>query len=193
MKISIDGKEILTLTGLQKKVIQNDIPSEIFDADMVRRLRWCVDHPCDVCCDQRKKSWNNVLRENGIASAPADKFILAEAVFRHAPVELPRGKDKELIVSVDGREVFRVSPTQKRMMKLTGVEDPDAECHSKMAWVLSHKYERCMERLRNEWEPRLVARGMETLPTSDEDFAGLVFAQSDYKDRTERMKDEVRA
>lgn len=93
MKISVDDAELFTLTEFQKQVIQNDIPTEIFDDDMKRRLRWVL---------------------------------------------------------------------------------------------IDEKYQRCLERLRKEWEPRLKAEGAPSLPTNDETFAALVFAHPQYKNRSQR-------
>jgi len=93
MKISVNDQEIFTLSETQKKVIKNDIPSEIFDEDMKRRLKWVL---------------------------------------------------------------------------------------------LDEKYSRCMERLRKEWEPRLKEAGMAMLPTNDDQFAEMVFARPDYKNRSQR-------
>lgn len=93
MKVSINDQEVFTLTELQKKVIKNDIPEEIFDEDMKRRLRWVL---------------------------------------------------------------------------------------------LDEKYERCYERLRREWEPKLIAKGHAMLPTDKNAFAELVFSQPEYKNRSQR-------
>jgi hypothetical protein len=98
MKISIDDQEIFTLTETQKRVIQNDIPSEIFEEDMKRRLKWVL---------------------------------------------------------------------------------------------FDEKYARCMQRLRKEWEPVFKAEGAISLPTSDDEFAELVFTHQDYKDRSTRNAEEL--
>lgn len=92
MKISVDGVELFNLTDVQKSVIKNDIPSEIFEDDMKRRIQY----------------------------------------------------------------------------------------------ILTHKFERSMERLRKEWEPKLKNRGVSSFPADDEAFAQLVFTQTDYKNRSER-------
>lgn len=92
MKISVDDVELFSLTDIQQKVIQNDIQSEIFDADMKRRLHY----------------------------------------------------------------------------------------------ILMHKYEQCFMRLKQEWEPKLIAEGAKSLPTDQEEFAKLVFARPDYKNRSDR-------
>jgi len=186
MKISIDGKEILTLSETQKKVIQNDIPIEIFESDMARRLQWTVEHPCDVCYDSRKKSWMEMLKGLGVRNAPVEKLALAKAVFEHYEISIPPSKDKDLVVSVNDIEAFRVTPTHKRMLVLNGNIDPDEYCQIQMKWILQHKYERCMERLRLEWEPKLASRGLDSVPTDDDVFAELVFSQAGYKNRSAR-------
>ena len=186
MKITINGQTVCELSEIQKKVIQNDISSDIFESDMIRRLSWTVDHPCSQCHDTNKKSWNDILKSKGVKSAPVEKVALAEEVFKHIPCDLPPDQEKDLSVDIDGREVFKVPPTQKRMLVLHGKKDPDQYCHSQMAWILTHKYERCMERLRREWEPKLTDRGSATLPTDDDEFATLVFSQTDYKNRSQR-------
>ena len=97
MKISVNDQEIYTLSEIQKKVIQNDIPSEIFEEDMKRRLKWVL---------------------------------------------------------------------------------------------VDEKYRKCMERLRREWEPRFKAEGAQSLPTDDDEFANLVFAHPEYKNRSQRENSE---
>jgi len=51
-----------------------------------------------------------------------------------------------------------------------------------------HKYGACFERLKAEWDPKLVKRGIEMIPMNSEKYAELVFSQPDYKGRTEREK-----
>lgn len=97
MKVSVNNVEIFTLTATQKKVIQNEIPSEIFDEDIKRRLKWVL---------------------------------------------------------------------------------------------IDEKYRKCFERLKKEWEPKLIERGIEFIPTNPDSFAELVFNQSDYKNRSTRDLEE---
>lgn len=82
MKISINDQEIFTLTETQKKVIQNDIPSEIFDEDMKRRIRWVIlDEKYKKCFERLKKEWEPRLKANGVTSIPLDEEAFAELVF----------------------------------------------------------------------------------------------------------------
>jgi len=55
----------------------------------------------------------------------------------------------------------------------------------RLQWILTHKYERCFERLKKEWEPRLKDR-MKSIPTNEAELAELIFSQSDYQDRKAR-------
>ena len=92
MKISVNDKEVFSLSEIQEKVIQNDIPSSYFEEDMKRRLQY----------------------------------------------------------------------------------------------ILMHKYEECFKRLKSEWEPKLKALGVQSIPLNDEAFATLVFSRPEYKDRQSR-------
>lgn len=90
MKISVNDQEIYTLSEIQKKVIQNDIPVEIFDADMKRRLKWIlIDEKYQRCFDRLKKEWCEdkdkngqcKLAANGVNSMPVEQDSLAELIF----------------------------------------------------------------------------------------------------------------
>lgn len=84
MKISADDKEVFTLSETQKKVIQNDIPSEIFEEDMKRRLKWVlIDEKYTRCMDRLRKEWEPRLKEDGARSLPTHDEEFAEMVFAH--------------------------------------------------------------------------------------------------------------
>lgn len=82
MKISVNDHEIFTLSETQKKVIQNDIPSEIFDEDMKRRLKWVLlDEKYMKCFERLKKEWEPKLKERGIEMIPTNEEKFAQLVF----------------------------------------------------------------------------------------------------------------
>ncbi len=81
MKISVNDVELYTLTDLQKQVIENDIPSEILDRDLQRRLNWVLMHKYERCFDRLKKEWEPKLVANGVTSVPTDKDAFAQLVF----------------------------------------------------------------------------------------------------------------
>lgn len=80
MKIQVDGKIVHELNETQKKVIQSDIPSEIFQEDMERRAKWVIEHKYDRCFDRLKREWEPKLAKTH-ASIPTDKDSFAELVF----------------------------------------------------------------------------------------------------------------
>lgn len=56
----------------------------------------------------------------------------------------------------------------------------------RLQYILMHKYERCFERLKKEWEPKLAANGVASIPTNPDALAELIFAQPNYKCRKTR-------
>jgi len=82
---------------------------------------------------------------------------------------------------------FEITETQKDVI-CNDIKREDFDCDMKrrLKWILDHKYTRCYGRLKKEWEPKLIARGAESLPTDPDAFAQLVFSQPDYKDRSTR-------
>ncbi|MDX1532870.1 MAG: hypothetical protein R3230_01535 [Nitrosopumilaceae archaeon] len=93
-------------------------------------------------------------------------------------------------ISVNGQDLFEMSELKKKVIcNEIPHEVMDDDFKRRIAWLLSHKYERCMERLKREWVPKLKARGVASIPLDDDAFARLVFKQEDYKDRSAREKE----
>lgn len=93
-------------------------------------------------------------------------------------------------VLINNKELFALSDIQKKVIcNDVCSKEIDKDIERRLQWVIMHKYERCLHRLRKEWEPKLKAAGLISVPLDDEEFAALVFAQSDYKDRTLRDKE----
>ena len=94
-------------------------------------------------------------------------------------------------ISVDDQEVFRLSETQKKVIMNDVLEDIfDADMKRRLEWVLKHKYERCFERLKNEWSLKLAQR-MPSIPTNPDQLAELIFSQPDYKNRSARESTSI--
>ena len=90
-------------------------------------------------------------------------------------------------IKVDDVEIFELTETQKKVIKNDISDDIfDTDMKRRLEYILKHKYERCFARLKNEWEPKLAANGVESIPTNKDAFAELVFAQPNYKDRKGR-------
>jgi len=85
-------------------------------------------------------------------------------------------------ISVDDQELFSLSETKKNVLKSEIPSDIfDADMKRRLEWVLTHKYEQCLVRLKSEWDSILKTR-YEMIPSDDEAIAQLIFTQPDYKD-----------
>jgi len=90
-------------------------------------------------------------------------------------------------ISVDDKEVFTLSEAQKKVIQNDiNCEIFEEDMKRRLQWILNHKYEECFKRLKNEWEPKLAASGIKALPCDPNEFAELVFCQSEYKNRSQR-------
>lgn len=89
-------------------------------------------------------------------------------------------------VSVNDAKLFELTDVQKKVIMN---DIPEEEFHQDMCrrleYILTHKYERCFERLKTEWEPKLALR-VDSVPTNKDAFAQLVFSQPEYKSRSAR-------
>lgn len=81
MKISVDDKELYTLSEIQKKVIMNDIHEDFFSEDMKRRLHYILMHKYEQCFKRLKSEWEPKLKSRGIAMFPSNDDAFAELVF----------------------------------------------------------------------------------------------------------------
>lgn len=81
MKITVDGVDLYELTDIQSKVIQHEISTDLFDADMKRRLHWVLTHKYEVCFENFKKEWDPKLKANGVEMIPTDPDKYAQLVF----------------------------------------------------------------------------------------------------------------
>lgn len=89
-------------------------------------------------------------------------------------------------ISVDDQELYALSETQKRVIQNDIHDDEfDQDMKRRLQWVLNHKYDRCLERMKNEWMPKLKNR-VASVPTDDDAFAQLVMSQPEYKSRKQR-------
>ena len=74
MKIKVDGVDVFQLEAWEKTVIQNDIPTEEFEADMKRRLEYILKHKAEQCFVRFEKEWLEKLRADpSVQSIPTDK------------------------------------------------------------------------------------------------------------------------
>ncbi len=96
MKIVVDGVDLFELTETQKKVIKNDIPSDIFEEDMKRRLHYIIAHKYEQCFKRLKEEWEPKLAKAGVESIPTDPDAFANLVFSQPDYKDKKAKDAEL-------------------------------------------------------------------------------------------------
>lgn len=81
MKITVDNVDLFELNPIQKQVIQDNIPTHIFDEDMKRRLKWVLMHKYEECYKELRKQWHDVLVSRGVSMMPTDPDAFAQLVF----------------------------------------------------------------------------------------------------------------
>lgn len=87
-------------------------------------------------------------------------------------------------ISVDGVDLFQLTDTQKNVIKNDiNSDDFDMDMKRRLQYILMHKYEECFGRLKEEWDKKLIASGVASIPTNKDEYAKLVFSQPAYKDR----------
>jgi len=90
-------------------------------------------------------------------------------------------------ISVNDQELFTLSDTQKQViMNDIHAEIFEEDMKRRLQWVLTHKYEQCFKRFKEEWDPKLTANGVAMIPTNEAEYAKMVFAQPNYKNKAER-------
>ncbi len=94
-------------------------------------------------------------------------------------------------ISVNDQELFNLTDLQKEVMKNNIHEDIfEDDLKRRLHWVLLHKYEECFKELKYEWDQKLASNGIKMIPTDKDEYAQLVFAQSNYKNRAARELDK---
>lgn len=203
MKITIDGKEVLELTETQKKIIKNDVSSEIFDEDMTRRCKYWLERPQNHYAHMNKNLLTSKLIENGAITIPSNILRLAETHANEFPgkygydditSDIPcTVGDQSFSFSMSHRKIFRKikEAEQEKQTRHSYLDYEKEELENRIAWILTHKYERCLKRLIFEWTPKLEDRGIRDVPIDDNLLAELIFSQLDYKDRFTRDQEDL--
>lgn len=90
-------------------------------------------------------------------------------------------------ISVNDQPLFELSEIQKKVI-CNDISDDifDEDMKRRLHYILTHKYERCFARLKQEWEPKLLANGVESIPTNPDKLAELIFTQPNYLCRKQR-------
>lgn len=199
MKVTYNNKEFGELSEIQKKVIQNDIPQEIFDDDMTRRCKYIIETPCEKYVHNQKDKLIKKLKDNGSTSIPINNIALGVKYAETFPCKCSYADltdvtctvgTQSFIHSKDHRIIWRksIEGLQENKDDAAYKEYEENKIGTLMFGILEHKYERCMARLKLKWLSKLEANGMTEIPIDDDELAKLIFSQSDYKSRSDRKK-----
>ena len=83
--------------------------------------------------------------------------------------------------------IFEISDTDYKILADEISEDKlNEEIKRRIKWIITHKIEGCFKRLKQEWEPKLVTAGYDSLPTNRDKYADLVFKHPLHKNRKKR-------
>lgn len=95
MKISVNDSKLFELSEVQKKVIMNDIPEEVFYEDMCRRLEYVLTHKYERCFERMKAEWEPKLAKR-VDSVPTNKDAFAQLVFSQPEYKSRSGRESEI-------------------------------------------------------------------------------------------------
>lgn len=202
MEIKFNGKTLMSLRDIDKKVIQNDIPTEIFAEDMLRRCKYWLESPVEKYVHRNRNVLREKLKQKGHLEEPINPHDLIGMYADAYPCVKGYSDISDITCSLDSDSFTLSISTRKGWRKMLeklqeGVTDESyiaketKYLEERMKWIISHKLERCMERLRAEWMPILASEGLSTVPVNDDELAELIFARLDYKNRSTRMAEEI--
>ncbi len=192
MKININGKKVFIIPEINKKIIKHEIPSEIFEEDMARRCKYWLEIPQKKYAHHNKINLMLDLKNKGAKTVPSNLIILAEVHADAFPCKygyeditediICKVGDHSFSFPVSHRKISRKmkESIQKKKSRKDYVSYEKEEIEQRILWILQHKCEKCLQRLRLSWIPQLENRGITEIPIDDNSFAELVFSQSDY-------------
>jgi len=95
-------------------------------------------------------------------------------------------------ISVNDELLFELTTIQKQVI-MNDIDENifDEDMKRRLFYIINHKYEQCFKKLKAEWEPKLAANGIKSIPTDKDEFAALVFTQSNYKNKHARSIEDT--
>jgi len=99
MKISVNDKELFSITEVQKKVIQDYIVKEIFEEDMKRRITWVINQIYKEAYKKLRLRYESKLVQEGIESLPTNPDAFAELVFAREDYKDRSAREAEAVIN----------------------------------------------------------------------------------------------
>lgn len=192
MKITIQNKEIYEILPVQESLLKSTIPSEIYEADIARRLQYSIEYPIKGKIRAHKKKILDQLQRLGVEAAPSRIEDLIEFIAPRNDLNFKDLRENiDYSVAFDGREIFKISKSYRRMM-ISYMSEPEIEFYKNaVIWVMKEKMNHSLDVMHKEWDPRLSAKSL-LIPLKPDAFVNLVVSQPDYKDRSGTLTDKER-
>ena len=92
MKVKVNDEDIFELAEFQKQVICNDIPYDVFEADMKRRLEYIIMHKYEQCFKRLKEEWDIKLQDR-VDSLPTKPEAYVKLVMSQSDYKCRKTRD----------------------------------------------------------------------------------------------------
>jgi len=91
-------------------------------------------------------------------------------------------------IKLDDKIVLTLSETQvKILMHDISSDIFEEDIARRLKFIIMEKYQGCVKRIRQEWEPKLKELGKRTIPLDEEKFCEIVFECKGYADKKIRL------
>lgn len=91
-------------------------------------------------------------------------------------------------IKVNDEEVFELNEVKQKVIKNEiNADEFEDDIKRRVRYIVEHKYEKCLQRLKDEWIPKLKAKGHQSIPLDDDEFCSLVFSDTEYKDKKQKV------
>ena len=90
-------------------------------------------------------------------------------------------------VSIDDVELFTISDTQRKIIcDYLKEEIFEEDMKRRIKWIVDEITKNAFDQLKNRWMP-VLEQEHDSIPTNKEALAELIFARSDYLNRSQRQ------
>jgi len=94
-------------------------------------------------------------------------------------------------IQVDGADLMDVKPWEMKVLQYQlpteGVED---DLKRRLKYIISHKIERCIDQMINDWMPKIRKdKSITSVPTDKKSLVEMIMNRPDYKDRSTREEE----
>lgn len=93
-------------------------------------------------------------------------------------------------ISINDQPIMTVQDYEKKVIAYDIHKDiVEDDIVRRIEQCIYNRYLTSFKNLKKDWDHVLMSRGIKNLPSNEEEYSNLVFAQPDYKDKAERLKE----